>query len=101
MSACDANGPAIGTQKPPDRVMLVPCSASSARQWKRLAEQLGRLPLRADRSVGPRQARALARRQPLDLAHEAAAIHDACPDGAPFRLVGHSSTVVASRSSSR
>ena len=88
--ASDGNRVAIGTSQPLDRVVLIPCSASSARQWKPLADQLaGFHPVALDlwghgnhehwRGIGP-----------LSLAEEAAAIHEACPDGAPFHLVGHS-----------
>ena len=69
---------------------LVPCSASSARQWNALVDQLvGLQAVPLDlcghgsnsrwRGVGP-----------LSLAEEAGAIREACPDGAPFHLVGHS-----------
>jgi pimeloyl-ACP methyl ester carboxylesterase len=83
-----AGSPALASDG--DRVVLIPCSASSARQWKPLADQLaGFHPVALDlwghgnhehwRGIGP-----------LSLAEEAAAIHEACPDGAPFHLVGHS-----------
>lgn len=90
VSACDGNGPTIATSPPLDRVVLVPCSASSARQWKPLAEQLAgfhTVPL--DLWGHGKQGRWHGAR-PLSLAEEAAAIHAACPDGAPFHLVGHS-----------
>jgi pimeloyl-ACP methyl ester carboxylesterase len=70
--------------------VLIPCSASSARQWKPLAEQLAgfhTVPL--DLWGHGNQGRWHGAR-PLSLAEEAAAIHAACPDGAPFHLVGHS-----------
>jgi pimeloyl-ACP methyl ester carboxylesterase len=73
-----------------DRVVLVPSSASSARQWKPLADQLaGFQPVPLDLWGHGNQARWRGT-GPLSLAEEAAAIHAACPDGAPFHLVGHS-----------
>src|SRR5215470_12039457 len=84
------HGPTTATPPRSDRVVLIPCSAGSARQWKALAEQLpgfDPLPLDLwghgshDRWHGA---------GPLSLAEEAAAIHEACPDGMPFHLVGHS-----------
>jgi pimeloyl-ACP methyl ester carboxylesterase len=89
-SARDANGAAIATLQPLDRVVLVPCSASSARQWIPLAEQLAgfhTVPL--DQWGHGNHGRWHGAR-PLSLAEEAAAIQVACPDGAPFHLVGHS-----------
>lgn len=75
---------------PPERVVLVPCSASSARQWDALSEQLARftpMPLdlwgHGDRGHWHGAGA-------LSLSAEAAAIGQACPDGAPFHLVGHS-----------
>ena len=90
MSACDGNGPRIGTPQPLDRVVLVHCSASSARQWKPLAEELA-----AFRNVpfdlwGHGNQGRWHGVGPLSLAQEAMAIHAACPDGPPFHLVGHS-----------
>lgn len=89
MSAYDRNGKPVANPAPSDRVVLVPCSAGSARQWKTLMEQLAgfqAIPLDLcghgkDRWHGTRA---------LNLAEEAAAIDDACPDNAPFHLVGHS-----------
>jgi pimeloyl-ACP methyl ester carboxylesterase len=70
--------------------VLVPCSASSARQWKALAEQLpGFQPLPLDLWGHGDQGRWHGA-GPLSLAEEAAAIHEACPDGRPFHLIGHS-----------
>ena len=90
MSACDGNGPTIATPPPLDRVVLIPCSASSARQWKALAEQLpGFHPLPLDLWGHGNQSRWHGA-GPLSLAEEAAAIHEACPDGTPFHLIGHS-----------
>jgi pimeloyl-ACP methyl ester carboxylesterase len=90
VSACDSNGPTIEIQQPLDRVVLVPCSASSARQWKPLAKQLaGFRPLPIDLwghgNQGPWHGAG-----PLSLADEAVAIREVCPDGGPFHLLGHS-----------
>jgi pimeloyl-ACP methyl ester carboxylesterase len=71
-------------------VVLVPCSASSARQWKPLVDQLaGFQPVPLD-LWGHGDQRRWHGAHPLSLAEEAAAIHQACPDGAPIHLVGHS-----------
>ena len=75
---------------PPERVVLIPCSASSARQWDALAEQLaGFAPMPLDlwgHGDRPHWHGAGA----LSLSAEAAAFGQACPEGAPFHLVGHS-----------
>jgi pimeloyl-ACP methyl ester carboxylesterase len=87
---CHRNGLTIATSHPLDRVVLLPCSASSARQWKALAEQLPTfrsLPL--DLWGHGNQGRWHGTR-PLSLAEEAAAIHETCTDGTPFHLIGHS-----------
>ena len=90
VAACDGNGLAIATPQPLDRVVLVPCSASSARQWKALAEQLPSLhPLPLDLWGHGNQGRWHGA-GPLSLAEEAAAIHEACPDGMSLHLIGHS-----------
>jgi pimeloyl-ACP methyl ester carboxylesterase len=90
VSACDGSGPTIATPPPLDRVVLVPCSASSARQWKPLADQLtGFHAVPLDLWGHGNQGRWRGA-GPLSLAEEAAAIHAVCPDGAPFHLVGHS-----------
>ena len=90
MSAYDRNGKLVANPAPSDRVVLIPCSAGSARQWKALMEQLAgfqAMPLdlcghgKQDRWHGGRA---------LSLSEEAAAINEACPDNAPFHLVGHS-----------
>src|SRR5262245_48101730 len=80
--ACDAKRLAAATPQPLDRVVLVPSSASSARQWKALAEQLVRfqsvpLDLWGHGNQGRWHGAGA-----LRLAEEAAAIHEACPDGA-------------------
>jgi pimeloyl-ACP methyl ester carboxylesterase len=90
VSTCDANAPTIGSPPARDRVVLVPCSGSSARQWKALAEQLAgfhAVPLDLWGHGGQARWHGAG---PLSLAQEAAAIREACPDGAPFHLVGHS-----------
>src|SRR5262245_25652134 len=74
----------------PDRVVLVPCSGSSTRQWQTLCAGLaGFVPVAVDlRGHGDRPGWHGA--GALSLAEEAAAIAEACPAGAPFHLVGHS-----------
>lgn len=74
------------------RVALVPCSASSARQWDALAAELGErfrpvfVGLRGHGQCGAWHGAG-----PLTLAEEAAAIAAAVAgDDAPFHLVGHS-----------
>jgi pimeloyl-ACP methyl ester carboxylesterase len=90
VSASDANAPIIGSPQVPDRVVLVPCSAGSTRQWDALAAQLaGFHPVPLDLWGHGNQERWHGA-GPLSLAEEAAAINQACPDGAPFHLVGHS-----------
>ena len=86
VSACDANAPSIASPQ----VVLVPCSASSTRQWDALVAQLvGFHPVPLDLWGHGSQGRWHGA-APLSLAEEATAIHQACPDGAPFHLVGHS-----------
>ena len=70
--------------------MLVHCSASSARQWKALADQLGRFQSVSLDLYGHGNRKRWHGTGPLSLSEEAAAIGEACPDGAPFHLVGHS-----------
>ena len=90
VSACDGNGLAVATPPPLDRVVLVHCSASSARQWKALAEQLPDFhPVPLDLWGHGNQGRWHGA-APLSLAEEAVAIHEACPAGRPFHLIGHS-----------
>jgi pimeloyl-ACP methyl ester carboxylesterase len=90
LSACDGNGPIIATAQPLDRIVLVPSSASSARQWKALSDQLaGFQSVPLDLWGHGNQGR-WGGAGPLSLAEEAAAIHEACPDGALFHLIGHS-----------
>jgi pimeloyl-ACP methyl ester carboxylesterase len=74
----------------PDRVVLVHCSASSGRQWKTLAERLiGFQPVPVD-LWGHGAQRRWHGDGPLRLIKEAEIIREACPDGDPFHLVGHS-----------
>ena len=90
VSERDGKRLAAATPQAPDRVVLVPCSASSTRQWKALAEQLaGFQPVPLDLWGHGNQIRWHGT-GPLSLAEEAAAIHKACSDAAPFHLVGHS-----------
>jgi pimeloyl-ACP methyl ester carboxylesterase len=70
--------------------VLVHCSASSARQWKALADQLGRFQSVSLDLYGHGNRKRWHGTGPLRLPEEAAAIGEACPDGAPFHLVGHS-----------
>jgi len=80
----------IVTPAPRQRVVLVHCSASSARQWQALTDQL------SDFEAVPLDLYGHGKRQrwdgegPLSLSAEAAALGDASPDGAPFHLIGHS-----------
>jgi pimeloyl-ACP methyl ester carboxylesterase len=85
----ESSGPSAA-RAPRERVVLVHCSASSARQWKALAEELaGFQPVPLD-LYGHGHRKRWHGAGPLNLHEEAAAIGDACPDGAPFHLVGHS-----------
>jgi len=87
---CDRNGSTIATSQMLDRVVLVPCSASSARQWKALSEQLpGFHSLPLDLWGHGSHGRWHGAR-PFSLSEEAATIYEACPDGTPFHLIGHS-----------
>jgi pimeloyl-ACP methyl ester carboxylesterase len=90
LPASDDNRLAVGAPRLVDRVVLIPCSASSARQWEPLSDHLaGFHPVPLDLWGHGNQGRWHGA-GPLSLAEEAAAIHEACPDGAPFHLVGHS-----------
>ena len=75
---------------PLQRVVLVHCSASSAKQWKRLTEDLTGFQSVPIDLLGHGIANRWHGARPLSLSEEAAAILDACPDAAPFHLVGHS-----------
>ena len=71
------------------KVVLVPCSAGSARQWRGLVEQLAGFDSLPIDLCGHGLRRDWHGAGPLSLAEEAAAIHEACPDET-FHLVGHS-----------
>lgn len=73
-----------------DRVVLVPCSGSSAKQWQHLRAALAGFSPVAFELAGHGDRRPWHGAGPLTLAREASAIAEACPDGAPFHLVGHS-----------
>jgi pimeloyl-ACP methyl ester carboxylesterase len=90
MLACNGHGQPFAHAVPSERVVLIPCSAGSSRQWKPLVEQLAgfdAMPL--DLCGHGKQARWHGG-APLGLAEEAAAIGAASPGNAPFHLVGHS-----------
>jgi pimeloyl-ACP methyl ester carboxylesterase len=75
---------------PSERVVLVHCSASSAKQWKPLTEEMtGFLSIPIDLR-GHGNVNHWHGARPLSLSEEAAAILDTCPDAALFHLVGHS-----------
>jgi pimeloyl-ACP methyl ester carboxylesterase len=77
-------------QPPPERVVLIHGSASSWRQWNRLAGELtGFHPIPLN-LWGHGNQGGWHGAGPLDLAEEADAICQACPDRARFHLVGHS-----------
>lgn len=90
LSARDGNWEIIATPVTPERVVLIHCSAGSARQWTTLTEHL------AGFDANPIDLRGHGDRcrwhgaGPLTLSEEAAAIQEACSEGAPFHLVGHS-----------
>ena len=90
MSSCEGNGSTIAPSQPLDRVVLIPCSASSARQWKPLADLLPGFHSVPLDLWGHGNKPCWHGAAPLSLAEEAAAIHEACPDRRPFHLVGHS-----------
>ena len=73
-----------------DRVVLIHCSASSARQWNPLAAELGGFHAMALDLYGHGKRPRWHGEGALSLAHEAAAIWNAVPAGEPFHLVGHS-----------
>jgi pimeloyl-ACP methyl ester carboxylesterase len=90
MFALDGHHQPRATRTLQERVVLIHCSASSARQWNGLVEQLaGFEPVPLDLH-GHGTRRRWARTGPLSLLAEAAAIDDACRDGNPFHLIGHS-----------
>ena len=75
---------------PPDRVVLIHCSASSARQWDALVAELAGFQAIAVDLYGHGKRPRWQGDGALSLAHEAAAIWNAVPAGEPFHLVGHS-----------
>lgn len=90
MSGSERDFPAMRSEAPSDRVVLVHCSASSAGQWKPLVDQMiGFDPVLLDLWGHGNRGRWTGAR-PFRLSEEAAAIGEACPNGAPFHLVGHS-----------
>lgn len=90
MSAHDRNGKTIASSARAERVVLVPCSAGSARQWKALMEQLAGFEAMPIELCGHGKQGRWHGARALNLSEEAAAIGEACPDTAPFHLVGHS-----------
>ncbi len=82
--------PGMGAADSADRVVLVPCSGSSAKQWEALcAEMAGFRPVPFE-LYGHGARAGWHGDGALTLAREAASIAQLCPDGAPFHLVGHS-----------
>ncbi len=73
-----------------ERVVLIPCSASSARQWDALVRQLAGFQAVTIDLYGHGKRERWPGHGALSLAGEAAAIESACPEGEPFHLVGHS-----------
>lgn len=74
----------------PDRIVLIHCSASSARQWDALIGQLAGFQATAVDLYGHGKRQRWHGDGALSLAHEAAVIWNMHPDGEPFHLVGHS-----------
>lgn len=89
--ATAAKAVSLAARAPTDeRVVLVPCSASTSRQWRALEQGLVDFrPVPLDLR-GHGEAQRWHGAGPFGLSEEAAAIGRACPDGAPFHLVGHS-----------
>ena len=73
-----------------ERVVLIHCSASSARQWKALGDELTGFRCVSLDLFGHGNRKRWHGAGPLGLSAEAAAIDEACSDGAPFHLIGHS-----------
>lgn len=86
MSKLRANGRSADRE----RVVLVPCSASTARHWKVLAERLTAFDATPLDLIGHGERKAWHGFGSLRLSEEAALIAARCPDGGPFHLVGHS-----------
>jgi pimeloyl-ACP methyl ester carboxylesterase len=89
MSAYDRNGRAAARAAAPERVVLVPCSAGTARQWKTLVERLTAYQALPIDLCGHGSQVRWHGDGALSLAEEAAAIEAAVPGGT-FHLVGHS-----------
>ncbi len=90
MSASNGVTPAAADTLPRGRVVLVPCSAGVAGQYRALAAQLGGFDVVPIELLGHGAHRRWDGAGPLRLADESAAIAAVCPDGPPFHLVGHS-----------
>ena len=90
MFAFDGHHQPRATRTLQERLVLIHCSASSVRQWSGLVDQLvGFEPVPLDlHGHGNRQR--WPGTGPLSLSVEASAIDDACSDGSPFHLIGHS-----------
>lgn len=73
-----------------ERVVLIPCSASSTRQWDALVRQLAGFQAVTIDLYGHGKRERWHGDGALSLAGEAAVIESACPEGERFHLVGHS-----------
>ena len=73
-----------------DRVVLLHCSAASARQWNGFAELLAGFRLAPLDLWGHGSRSPWHGGEPLRLLNEAAAVQQAVPGNAPFHLIGHS-----------
>jgi pimeloyl-ACP methyl ester carboxylesterase len=90
MYALDRSCGPAAPRTPQDWAVLIHCSASSGRQWKALADQLvGFQPVPLD-LFGHGNRKRWHGIGPLSLSEDAAAIAEACPNDAPFHLVGQS-----------
>lgn len=72
------------------QVVLIHCSAGSPRQWSSLTASLTGFETKALDLIGHAAQNHWYGEGPLSLTAEAAAIAAACPNGAPFHLIGHS-----------
>jgi pimeloyl-ACP methyl ester carboxylesterase len=73
-----------------ERVVLLPCSAGTARQWRRLAEELDGFHAIPLDLCGHGERAPWHGAGPLRLSEEAGLVEAVCPDGGPFHLIGHS-----------
>src|SRR3712207_2929889 len=80
---------AIAGATPSERVVLIPCSASSALQWNALVQSLDRFQAVPIDLCGHGEQRPWHGNGPLSLSEEVAVIADACEAKAPFHLIGH------------